>query len=82
MFAGLGRLIACWLLFGVGAEALTPSLGNTLAVIASAAIAIYLNTVWKDQQRQRFAREHREAVIADEELRRQVRSRRADRRAV
>jgi predicted PurR-regulated permease PerM len=67
MTAGVTRILACLLLFGLGAEALG---GGVVGVILSALIAIFINAYWREQQRQRFAREHAEAVDRDEALRR------------
>lgn len=65
---GLTRIICVWLLFGMGAEALH-GLGEGAAVIFSAIMALAVNRMWRDQQRKDLAREHREAVEADEKLR-------------
>ena len=65
---GLTRIICVWLLFGMGAEALH-GLGEGVAVILSAIVALAVNRMWRDQQRKQLAREHREAVEADEKLR-------------
>jgi Flp pilus assembly protein TadB len=67
MTAGVTRILACLLLFGLGAEALG---GAAVGVILSALIAIFINAYWREQRRQRFAREHAEAVDRDEALRR------------
>jgi hypothetical protein len=75
---GITRIICVWLLFGMGAEALH-GLGEGVAVILSAIMALAVNRMWRDQQRKDLAREHREAVEADEELRAQVRARLAER---
>lgn len=76
MAAGLLRLLCCFWVFGYGAYALS-GLGDGPAVVIAALVALGINHVWREQQRERFAREHREAVIADEELRLEVRERRA-----
>jgi predicted PurR-regulated permease PerM len=67
MTAGVTRILACLLLFGLGAEALG---GGAVGVILSALIAIFINAYWRELQRRRFAREHAEAVDRDEALRR------------
>jgi O-antigen/teichoic acid export membrane protein len=56
MTAGVIRILACLLLFGLGAEALG---GAAVGVILSALIAIFVNAYWREQQRRRFAREAR-----------------------
>ena len=48
-------------------------------MIVSGAIALSANYLWYQQQRADFDRGHREALIADEELRQQVRERRTRR---
>jgi len=78
MFGGLVRILSCLILFGLGAEALTPAIGNTPAVIVSAIIALALDRVWKLQQHADARQQHREDVIADEQLRLEVRERRRD----
>jgi O-antigen/teichoic acid export membrane protein len=67
MTAGVTRILACLLLFGLGAEALG---GGVVGVIFSALIAIFVNAYWRELQRRRFVREHVEAVDRDEALRR------------
>lgn len=68
------RILSLLILFGLGAEALG---GGPVGVIVSAAISLFLNRVWKEQERRQLERAHREAVIADEDLRLEVRERRA-----
>lgn len=75
MFSGLVRLLCVFWVFGYGAYALG---GGAVGVIVAAIVALGVNYLWREQQRQRFAREHRDAVIADEDLRLEVRQRRAD----
>ncbi len=74
MFGGLTRLLSCYFLFGVGAEALG---GGDLGIIGSAVVAIGINHVWREQQRVEARRAHREDVEADERLRLHVREQRA-----
>lgn len=71
---GITRIICVWLLFGMGAQALH-GIGAGAAVVLSAIIAFAINRVWREQQRKDLAREHREAIQADEELRADVRLR-------
>jgi hypothetical protein len=68
------RILACLLLFGLGAEALG---GGTLGVIGSAIVALAINRYWKAQQHADARQRHREDVIADEQLRLAVRERQA-----
>jgi hypothetical protein len=77
MAAGLLRILSCMLLFGMGAEALH-GLGEGAAVIVSGIVAIGINRVWKAQQHADARQQHREDVIADEQLRLEVRHRRRD----
>jgi hypothetical protein len=72
--AGFVRICCCLLLFGVGAEALG---GGDVGLIGSAIVAFAVNRVWREQQREQARAEHRRDVIADEELRADVRERRA-----
>jgi len=76
LFSGLVRIVCCWWVFGFGAYALH-GLGEGAAVVIAALGALGINRVWREQQRQDRARQHREAVIADEELRLAVRERQA-----
>jgi hypothetical protein len=73
MMAGLVRILSCLLLFGIGAEALG---GGDVGVIGSALVALGANHAWKAQQRADARREHARDVIADEQLRLEVRERR------
>ncbi len=57
-----------WVIFGLGASALH-GLGEGAAVILSAIVALAINHAWRDQQRKQLAREHREAIEADTEVR-------------
>lgn len=75
---GVTRILCVWLLFGIGAQALH-GIGEGAAVVLSAIVALAINRAWRDQQRKDLAREHREAVEAEEELRGQVRARLAER---
>ncbi len=75
MFGGLVRILSCLLLFGLGAEALG---GGAFGVTASAVVAFGANYLWREQQRSDRLRLHREDVIADEQLRLDVRERRRD----
>lgn len=75
MFAGLTRLLCCYLLFGIGAEALG---GGDLGLIGSAIVALWINRAWRTQQHDDARREHARDVIADENLRLEVRHRRQD----
>ncbi len=70
----LTRVFCCLILFGWGAEALG---GGAVGVGISGAIALGASYLWREQQRQQRAQRHREAVIADEDLRLEVRERRA-----
>ncbi len=74
MFAGLTRLLCCYLLFGIGVEALG---GGTLGLIGSAIVALWINRAWRTQQHADARREHREDVEADEALRLHVREQRS-----
>jgi hypothetical protein len=67
---GLVRILSCLLLFGIGAEALG---GGDVGLIGSAIVAFAINRAWRSQQREQARQQHRRDVIADEELRRQVR---------
>lgn len=68
------RIFSCLLLFGVGAQALG---GGTFGVIVSGIVALTANHAWKRQQQVERAAQHRQSVIADEDLRLEVRERRA-----
>jgi len=57
------RILSCLLLFGIGAEALG---GGDVGVILSGIVALAINRAWKAQQ-------HAADVIADENLRADVR---------
>lgn len=61
------RLLACWFSFGFIAYQMQP-VGEGFATIGAAAIALAINRVWREEQRKRWASEHRRAVIADAEL--------------
>lgn len=74
MFGGLTRLLSCYFLFGVGAEALG---GGDLGIIGSAVVALWINHAWKAQQHADARQQHREDVEADEALRLHVREQRA-----
>lgn len=69
--AGLVRILSCLLLWGVGAEALG---GGAFGVIVSAVVAFAANRAWRLQQ----AADRRAAIVADEQLRAEVRERRRD----
>lgn len=68
MTRGLTRIVCMWVIFGLGASALH-GLGEGAAVILSAIVALAINYAWRDQQRKQLAREHREAIEADTEVR-------------
>lgn len=68
------RVLSCLLLFGVGAQALG---SGTFGVIVSGIVALAANHAWKLQQQAERAAQHRQKVIADEDLRLKVRERRA-----
>jgi hypothetical protein len=70
MMAGLVRILSCLLLFGIGAEALG---GGDVGVILSAIVALAINRVWRQQQHLDARRRHQEDVVADENLRADVR---------
>ena len=67
------RIITCAWVFGYGAFALGH---GALGLIVAGVVALFLNNVWKEQQRQTAMRQHRENVIADEQLRLDVQHRR------
>jgi hypothetical protein len=68
------RVLSCLLLFDVGAQALG---GGAFGVIVSGIVALAANRAWKRQQQAERAARHRQSVIADEDLRLEVRERRA-----
>jgi hypothetical protein len=68
-----GRICSCLLLWGIGAQALG---GGTVGVVLSALVALGANHAWKAQHRADARREHARDVIADEQLRAEVRERR------
>lgn len=70
--SGLTRILSCLVLFGIGADALG---GGDVGVIGSAIVALAIDRVWKAQQHADARRQHQEDVVADEELRAQVRER-------
>jgi hypothetical protein len=70
MFGGLVRILSCLILFGIGAEALG---GGDVGVILSAIVALAINRVWRQQQHLDARRRHQEDVVADENLRADVR---------
>jgi hypothetical protein len=72
--SGLLRTFSCLMIFGWGAQALG---GGGVGVILSAIVALAANHLWRQGQQQRHIREHREYVIADEELRLHVREQQA-----
>ncbi len=74
MASGLLRLLAVFWVFGWGAYALG---GGFVGVAAAAVVAIAINRLWRFQQNEDRLREHREQVIADEELKLEVRERQA-----
>jgi hypothetical protein len=74
MFSGLVRILSCLVLFGIGAEALG---GGDIGLIGSAIVALAINHYWKAQQHADARQQHREDVIADEQLRLEVRERQA-----
>ncbi len=61
------RLLACLFSFGFLAYQMQP-VGKGVATIGAAAIASAINPVWREEQRKRWAREHRRAVIGDAEF--------------
>lgn len=75
--AGAGRVLACWMIFGYLAwQVHAAGLPEAVAVVVAAIVAFGLNRAWRQKQRQRLLREHREEVVADEQLRAEVRERR------
>lgn len=68
--AGLVRILSCLLLFGIGAQALG---GGDVGVILSAIVALAANRVWRQQQHADARARHAADVIADENLRADVR---------
>lgn len=67
------RICSCLLLFGLGAQALA---GGTLGVLGSAIIAFAANRAWRRQEQDERRRQHERDVVADEQLRLDVRHRR------
>ena len=71
---GLVRILVCvffvWLYGGYALG------GGTVALIATGILALFVNAYWRDQQRQHWEREHRDRVVADEQLRLDVQHRR------
>jgi hypothetical protein len=67
---GLVRILSCLLLFGIGAQALG---GRDVGVILSGIVALAINRAWKAQQHADARRQHVADVIADENLRADVR---------
>ncbi len=65
------RVLTLVLLFGLGVEALG---GGPVGVIISGTISLFLNFQWKRVD----AENHRRSVVADEQLRMDVRARRKD----
>jgi hypothetical protein len=70
MAGGLVRILSCLLLFGIGSEALG---GGGVGVIVSGVVALAANHLWKAQQHADARRQHAADVIADENLRADVR---------
>jgi hypothetical protein len=64
------RILSCLLLFGIGAEALG---GGDVGVILSGIVALAISRAWKAQQHADVRRQHQEDVVADENLRADVR---------
>jgi hypothetical protein len=71
MMGGLVRIGSCLLLWGIGAQALG---GGPVGVVVSAVVAFSVNRLWRLQQ----AADRRAAIVADEQLRLEVRERRRD----
>lgn len=67
------RIVVCLWVFAYGGYALG---GSAIALIVAGVLALLINNYWKDQQRVRAQRRHRENVIADEQLRLDVLHRR------
>ncbi len=72
--AGAGRVAVMWLLFGFLLSLLT-GLPEGVAIVLAAVATLLVNGAWRQQQRQRLLREHREEVEHDEEVRQIVRER-------
>jgi len=70
MFSGLVRILSCLILFAIGAEALG---GGDVGVILSGIVALAISRAWKAQQHADARRQHQEDVVADENLRADVR---------
>jgi len=75
MFGGLVRILSCLILFGIGAEALG---GGDVGLIVSGLVALAISRAWRNQQRADARQQHAQDVIADEQLRLEVRERRRD----
>lgn len=69
----LVRILACAWVFGYGSFALGH---GALGLVAAAIVALFINAYWKNQQHETSLRQHREDVIADEQLRLDVQHRR------
>ena len=70
----LVRILICvFFVWIFGAYALG---GGPVALIATGILALFVNAYWRDQQRQRWEQQHRDRVIADEQLRLDVQHRR------
>lgn len=74
--SSLVRLVCVFWVFGWGAWALS-GLGDAPAVVIAALVALGINRVWREQQQQARAAQHRQNVIEDEDLRLEVRERRS-----
>jgi hypothetical protein len=67
------RIPVCLWVFGYGAYALGH---GVIGFIGAGIVALFVNELWKEHQQQTEIRRHREAVVADEQLRLDVRHRR------
>jgi hypothetical protein len=71
--SALGRILACLLLFGLGAQALG---GGAIGVLVSALVSLAANRAWRIAQEADRRAAHRTQIMEDEELRLQIRDRR------
>jgi hypothetical protein len=68
------RIIVCLWVFGYGSYALHGI--GALGLIVAGFVALWINHAWKTQQHTQELRAHRQTVIADEDLRAEIRQRR------